>query len=696
MKQALAPDIAFFAPDSVAIIGATEEAGKIGSGLYKSIHADSSCTVYCVNPHYQTLFGQPCYPSVLALPAPVTHAYIAVARQRVLGVLEECAAVGIKNVVVISAGFKEADAEGAAMENEMAAFCQTHGITLLGPNTIGFINARDGFNGTFLPGAHESGTVSIISQSGGVGMAILDALRDQRCGLACWADFGNEAVVDAISLLRYFAADPATRAIGVSFEGVKNLTAFLQLAAEVNRLKPIVLLRDGKSSVGMHAALSHTGAAAQPERVMRGLFAQYGLLEAEDCRSIAVMLKALSIAKPAEGNRTVLVTNTAGPSILTVDAMEPLGVQLSAPSAALTEAVTNALGRRVPLNNPVDLSSVALDPHNYGITAETLLRSDEYDILLGFFSLNAHLLLPEDALIDAVTAAGKPAVACFLGNQADFSKYSLKPERYGIPCFYDTHDAAVAVGALTAHAKSRQITASAAVAALSPAQTDAVQAFLAARKGQRALTESDSKTLLSLCGLPVAVPKLCQTHDEALSAAEAMGYPVALKLHSLVITHKSDVGGVRLNLQNAEALSEAFDDMLPKLCSLDPDALLTVQPMLAEGFEMILGAVRMEGIGPLVMAGMGGVYAEVFRDMAFRLAPVDEREADRMLDSLTCAPILNGFRGAALHRAGVKRYLCTLSALIAQFPAIAEIDLNPCRVYQDRVAIADARIVLEG
>lgn len=682
---------------SVAIVGASEEAGRIGSGLCKSA-AGFPGPVYYVNPGYQTLWGQPCFPSVLDIPETPSHAVIAVVRHRVPQCLAQCAEKGIRSVVVISAGFKETDELGARLERDMARFCRERDIALLGPNTLGLIDTSISYNGTFLPDSYPAGPVSVISQSGGVGMALLSSLRDQRCGVAKWAGIGNEAVLDASSLLRYFAKDEATRVIAVCFEGLRDLPGVLRLAAQVSRTKPVVLLRDGIGAVGRQAAASHTGAMTQRGDVMSGLIRQFGLLEAHSCRECAAMLKALALAPPPAGDRAVILTNTAGPSILAADAMEPAGIKLPSPTGDLRRRIDEAAGVSMELKNPADISSNGLTPRNYGIAAGELLRSGEYDILLGFFTLSTHLILPDRELTEAVQKAGKPAVACFLGPVDDFHRYDPLPEKAGIPCYCDTQDAASAMIALVRQGQLlRRETAGA-----EPVLTDACRAA-AARYLEAlppvstgVLPELASKEFLRLAGAAVEVPVPASGPEEAVRAAARWGWPAALKVHSERIVHKSDVGGVRLGLRDAGELTAAWHGMLPAMRALDPEARLAVQPMYPEGFELILGAARLEGLGPVVMAGMGGVWSEALGDVAFRLAPLAEGEPERMLDSLRCTPILDGFRGTPLDREGPARLIRLLAELMEAFPQIREIDLNPCRVYPDKTAILDARVVLQA
>lgn len=687
---------AFFKPTSVAVIGASEEPGRIGSGLYKSITLDFRGPVYCVNPRHETLWGRRCYESAAALPAGISHAVIAVGRRLVPDCLRQCAEKGIENIVVISSGFKELDAEGAQMEREMAAFCRQRGIRLLGPNTLGFLNTAANFNGTFLPASIPPGRVSVISQSGGVGMALLSALRDQRCGVAKWVGIGNEAVLDAVAFLKFFAEDAETDAIAVCFEGLRDLGGFLRLAAEVNRKKPVVLLRDGKSAIGMQAAASHTGTMAQDGAVMDGLIRQFGLLEAGSCRECAVVLKALTTAKAPAGCRAAILTNTAGPSILAADGMEPRGVCLPQPSKALQESIDREAGVAMGLKNPADISSNGLTPKNYGVAARRLLGSEEYDILLGFFSLNPHLILPEQELMDAARQAGKPAVACFLTSCEEFSQYNLAIEAAGIPCYCDPQDAAFAVAALVQRGKALRRESVPAGPDLTPQQVQDVEALLKTLPQSGTLSERQAKALLHRAGVALQVPAAVDSAREAARAAAAMGYPVALKLESSRITHKSDAGGVRLQLENEQALIAAYEEMLPPLRSLDPEAKLTVQPMAKSGFELIVGAVRAPRVGALLMVGMGGVYSEVLHDTAFCLLPMAGDEPARMLSKLRCAPILQGFRGAALDCGAVETLMHRLAALMARFPQIAELEMNPCRVYEHDLAVLDARVVLRA
>lgn len=686
----------FFSPTAVAIVGASEAPGRIGSGLWRSITAGFRGPVCCVNPKHATMWGGPCFRSVAELPGPVSHAFIAVGRDGVLPALRQCVAAGIPNVVVVSAGFKEADARGAALEAELQDVCRGSGTRLLGPNTLGFLSTAAGFNGTFLPDEFRRGGVSVISQSGGVGMALLAALRDYRCGVAKWVGVGNEAVLTANDFLQFFADDEETRVIAVCFEGLRDMPGFLELAAAVNRTKPVVLLRDGKGSVGMRAAASHTGTLVQSPEVLSGVFGQLGLQEADGCRQCAVMLKALSLSRPAEGTRAVLLSNTAGPSILAADALEAAGVDLPQPSPALQASIDERAGVAMGLKNPADISSNGLSPRNYGVAAGALLGSGEYDVLLGFFSMNRHLQLPEQELIDAACRAGRPAVACLLSNIDDFYRYDRRPERFGIPCYWEPRDAADAVAAIVRRGQVLRRPARRPQPVLTGGQRAAVQAVLDEFPGDVTLPERDARRLLQAAGVALAVPALAADEDAAAAAADRCGYPVCLKLHSARLTHKTDVGGVRLNLRTAEEVRAAFREMLPALRRLDPDALLTVQPMAPEGFELIVGGVRTPALGPLVMAGLGGVYSELLRDTAFRLAPLAPGEAAEQLRSLRCGAALEGFRGISLDRDAAADLLGRVGDLLSSFPRLAELDLNPCRVYGRGLEVLDARAVLRA
>lgn len=685
----------FFCPESLVIIGASETPGRIGSGLYKSMRPCVK-TLWCVNPKRDTLFGEPCYRSVEELPGRPSHAWIAVRRDLVLPYLRACAAAGIRKAVVISAGFKEADAAGAALENEISALAERENMQILGPNTLGFLHTGIGFNGSFLPASFERGGVSVISQSGGVGMALLASLADQRCGVAKWVGIGNEAGITALEVLDYLAEDEQTRAIAVCFEGLRELPRFLRRAAEVNRKKPVVLLRDGKSAVGLRAAASHTGAMVYAGNVLPSLFRQFGLSEAASCRDCAVMLKALSLAPHAGGGRAVLLTNTAGPSVLAADRLEELGAELPPVPEALRREIDGEAGIPMGLRNPADISSNGLDPRNYGIAARRLLASGSFDLLLGFFSLNDHLQLPEEQLIEAARRTGKPVVACFLSTQRRFAAYPLGPEAFGIPCYCDPNDAAVAAAAILRYGEALRRGAEE-PRSLDEAHGRACAAWLApfdGAGGETILSERESRELLARAGAPMTLPRRVLSAEEAADAAERCGFPAALKLESRRITHKSAVGGVRLHLASREAVRAAAEEMLPRLRALDPEAALSVQPMAEEGFELILGAVR-SPLGTLLMAGMGGRYAEAIGDEAFCLLPAGREDLRRMLRSLRCAGVLYEKDGTPrLDEAGLLELLETLAALMERFPQLAELEINPCRATNDRVSVLDARAVL--
>jgi len=365
------------------------------------------------------------------------------------------------------------------------------------------------------------------------------------------------------------------------------------------------------------------------------------------------------------------------------------------PSDELRCAIDEEAGVVMQLKNPADISSNGLSPRNYGIAAHRLLASEEYDIFMGFFSLSSHLILPDEQLKEAVLRAGKSAVACFLGTQKQFDAYDRMPERFGIPCYCDPYDGAAGVAALVNWGRAVRSAQEAPVEVMSEKALAEVEAYLDTCEGGT-LSELESRLVLMLAGMDVDVPETTANAAEAARAAARCGYPVALKLDSERITHKSDVGGVKLNIQNEDELLAVYDGMLTKMRALDGGAKLTVQKMHRDGFELILGGVRMDGTGPLVMAGMGGIYSEVMKDTAFRMAPLGEGEPERMLDSLRCAPILEGFRGKRLDKAAAARTIAVLSQLMDRFPRIREIDINPCRLYEQGAAILDARIVLDN
>ena len=690
-------DDMFFKPQSVAIVGASEREGSVGSGLCKSISKEFQGAVYCVNPMYESLWGKICYHSLLDLPQKVSHAVIAVPRGVVLTYVHQCVRCGIANVVVVSAGFKEMDEEGERLEKELARISQENDIRLLGPNTLGFINTWVGFNGTFLPEHFEKGNVSVISQSGGIGMAVLAALKDQCCGISKWIGIGNEAVLDIAEILNYLDTDPQTKVIGVCFEGMQEAGEFLRTAKTVCLHKPIVVLRDGNSRTGMQAAVSHTGAMAQKGEVMKDLLEQAGVIQAESSGQCAVMLKALSVGVRPGGKRVAILTNTVGPSILATDILETAGALFPQPSQVLQNRVNLESGLKLQLGNPIDLSSAALNPENYGTAARCLLESGEYDLVLAFFSNNVHLKIPDQELIRARQEWGKTLIACFLSSREEFTKYSRLPEEVGIPCYCTPEDGANGAVALLLWGEKMRRPCTKRRLNLAEERKERVYEFLP--KGDRVentvLLERDSKRLLNLTGFFCQVPEIALDVEETVCLAVRLGLPVVIKGHSPKLIHKSDKDAVRLNLKTEEEVRFAAEEVLSRIRKLDEKANLSVQSMCDDGFDLILGATRLGEKDTLLMVGQGGIYSEVYKDVVFRMAPLCEEEPERMLEELRCAPIIDGYRGRKLDKRAVIEGIRNLESLMESVPQIKEIDINPLRVYEVGTEILDARIVVK-
>ncbi len=688
-------ETSFFEPKAIVVIGISEKIGSIGRGIYLSLTEGFRGKVYGVNPNYEKIFGKPCLKSIEELPDGVTHAVLVVKRELVCEYVCQCIRKGVSNLIIVSAGFKEVDDWGRQMEEYLSLLCRKHRISMLGPNTLGFINTTISLNCTFLPNQFSLGSISVISQSGGVGMALLSALKDRHCGISKWVGIGNEAVIDAETILEYLNNDSQTKVIAVCFEGLSKMQLFLQCAEKVNLHKPVVILRDGKSKIGMQAALSHTGTMAQSEQVMRGIFHQARILEADSCEKCAAMLKALSISQKAMGNRVAILTNTAGPAILAADILEKAEIDLRQPSFFLRKELNKITGIMNHIRNPIDLSSNGLDPHKYGSTAECLLKSDEYDALLAFFSLNPALQLPEQELIKIAKQSEKPIIICFLGDYQQFDRYDRLPESAGIPCYCTPQDAAAAMVALTKYT-IRERKDERETPFLHKKCLQRLRAYIAEKEKEKkqVLTEVESKAFLSLAGIKTVMPRLVKSVKEAVKEAENVGYPVALKVHSEKIVHKSDISGVRLNLFRSEDVELAAKEILERARSIDETAFLTVQPMAPDGFEMICGAVQTPKLGSLVMMGAGGIYSEIYQDVEFRIPPVDNEGLEDMLNHLKCGVVFQKYRGKGGDKKEFFRLMKILMEIIEKIPQIKEIEMNPCRIYKNQVLVLDARIVL--
>jgi acetyl coenzyme A synthetase (ADP forming)-like protein len=682
-------------PRSVAVIGATPVAGKIGNVVFTNV-ANFPGEVYAVNPKYQEIAGKPCFPSVLDLPKPVDLAVVVIPAEGVSQVLQECGKKGIKNAVVITAGFKECGPEGAKRERELVQIAEEYGLNVLGPNVLGLISTRVGLNATFAPKGALPGSIAFMSQSGAFCTSVLDWAWKEKLGFSHFVSLGNKAVLDESDFLAAFAEDPETKVIVAYLEGIKDGPRFMELARRISQEKPIVILKAGRAEAGARAVSSHTGTMAGADHAYDAAFRQCGVIRARTVEELFDYAYILARQPLPKGKRIGIMTNAGGAGVMAADAAEWEGLTV----ARLSESTVRALAARLPpaaaLYNPVDILGDA-NAQRYREALELVLGDPGVDMVTALSAPVAILRFSElaEVVAEAKERFGKPIAVSFMaGELGEEAEEILR--KAGIPSFFDP---ARAVRALAALAKYVEIRARSRTPPPSfPVDLPKARKILkSAEEKGRVRLGLEAMELLSAYGIPVAKGGVAKTAEEARKIAEEIGKPVAIKILSPEITHKTEVGGVRLSVPPQEAdrvaweLLNAFRKTFPGI----PMDGVYVQEMLPPGREVILGMVRDPTFGPLLMFGLGGIYVEVLRDVAFGVAPLSREEAEEMVRLIRGAKLLLGVRGQPpVDLAGLVDLILRLSQMSVENPEILELDLNPVICYPERVVAVDVRMTI--
>ena len=692
------------APRSVAVIGASRSPGHIGNQILANIlDYHFTGTVYPVNPHAHSICAVRCYPSITALPERMDVAVVVVPKDIVLETVEQCGSAGVRHLVVISAGFREVGADGMERERRLVEICQYHGMRLVGPNCMGLINTSPdvSLNATFAPVMPPFGHAAFVSQSGALGLSILDHAREYGIGISQFVSVGNKADVSGNDLLEAWENDPNIGVILMYVESFGNPRRFLEIASRITRVKPIIVVKSGRSRSGARAASSHTGALAASDVAVDALLAQSGVLRASTVEELFEMAMAFDARTLPRSRRTAVLTNAGGPGILAADALEAKGLDLVELSAQTTAKLAPLFPAEASIHNPLDMIASAT-PNGYRVALETLLGDPNVDAVVPIF-VPPFGVRQEDVATAIVAASravpGKPLVGVLMGREGLPSGREQLQEA-GIPAFVFPESAARALSVLNRHREWME-------QPQAPPQLFDVSAetagsiIAAARQQQRdRLSIVEALSLLVAYGIPVAPVRFAADVGAAARAARELGFPVALKIASPDVVHKTDVSGVELDVRNEADLHDAFVRLVSHVAERAPTARLTgvfVQrmAMIDGGRELIAGIAHDPAFGALIMVGMGGVYVEAFRDVAFRIAPFDELQAAAMLQELRGAAALEAMRGKpAVDRAALVDVLKRLSQLALDFPEIAELDINPLIAFAGGVIAVDARVVL--
>jgi acetyl coenzyme A synthetase (ADP forming)-like protein len=702
-------------PESVAVIGVSHAAAGLGRRIYEAmLAAGYPGPLYAVTRGAGEIAGRRTYGSMREVPGGVDMAVVAVPRDAVLSTVDDCAAAGVKSLIVISAGFAETGDQGRALQEQLLATVRAHGMRMLGPNCMGLVTTDARLNASFSRVFPASGHLAFSSQSGALGLAILAMAAERHLGLSSFVSVGNKADVSSNDLLQFWEDDPSTSVILLYLESFGNPRRFARLARRIGHKKPIVAVKAGRTREGSRAAGSHTAALAASELAVDALFHQTGVIRAntiDEMFDVAVCLESQPL--PA-GRRLAIVTNAGGPGILAVDACDAAGLTVAELSATTRARLASALPQAASLSNPVDLIASA-GPDQYRCAIEIALTAGEIDALLIIYTAIEPGESPSifDAIARGVAAGrragatAKPVLACVMAGAGVPVPIEVDGER--IPAYTFPEDAARALGHVATYAEWR-----AAPAGLfwtfSDVRADEARTLcreIADRRGTTWLTPEELHRLVSSFGLPMVPGVLTRTADEAASVAAVLGFPVAAKLSSPRAIHKSDVDGVALHLSTAQAVRTAFDAITAAARERGLDGAIDgvlIQPMIVGGTEVLVGVADDRSFGPLVGVGLGGVFVEAIGGMRFRIAPLTDRDAEALVHHIPGFTLLRGYRGRPPADVdALTDLVLRVSRLAEAVPEVIELDLNPvivlpnhhgCRVVDARIRVGPRTSVL--
>ncbi len=677
---------AAFSPRRIALVGASAEAGKVGRLLLENLWAYNRAEVIPIHPTASEVLGRKAYASVAAVPDPIDLAVIVTPAGTIVRILQDCAAAGVATAIVLSGGFAETGIAGAALEQELRRVARENNIRLIGPNCFGLIDAHGGLNASLAMGIPGTGGVSLFTQSGSYGMAAFSRSKEGAIGFAKVLSAGNKADVNEVDAVHFFGQDAHTRVIALVLESLSDGPGLVRALRAVTPHKPVVILKTGRSSSGQRAASSHTAALAQDFAVTRSILRQAGAILVDDGLTLFDVGAALDSQPPLRGPRIAIITNSGGTGVELADLCEAQGLEVPLLSAGLRDAIAVHLPAHGSAANPIDVTTAwQRFPSMYAESLRALLASDEVDavvpVLLQRSALDAGVVDAVIAQSQAASAAasGKPVHVCWV-PPGEGEPMRQKLLRAGVPC----HDWAARTARVLSHCRS-----------VPTGPVPDIGAPLAAPADAPAdgwLEPAQLFTLLASWGLPVAPWQLVSRGDDAAQAAQAMGFPVALKAIRPGLLHKTEAGAVRLGLKSSEEVRSAFADFVRLL---GPGAAL-LQRQAEPGVELMVGAMRDPTFGPVLVCGLGGIWTEALGDVSIRLAPIDAGEAMRALDELRGTSLLDGLRGAVpVDRKGLGELLSKVSVCMARAPWCSELDLNPVISNRNGFVIVDARMRIE-
>lgn len=677
-------------PSSVAVIGASRSPGKIGYQVVKNL-VDAGFPrerIYPVNPSASEILGLRCYPSIMDVPGEVDLAVVTVPAGVVPSVLEECGRKGVKAVAIISSGFKEVG--NVEAEERLVEIARRHGFRILGPNIVGVCDTVRGVNASFCQGLPRRGEIAFISQSGALGIALVGWTTLKGVGLSDLVSLGNKADLDEADFIDFFSRDPHTRVITAYLEGVRDGRRFMEVASRAASIKPLIVLKVGRSQRAVSAIKSHTGSLAGSDAVLDAALRQCGVLRAPTFIEMFDWAVALAKLPMPEGENVVVLTNGGGAGVMATDAAEAYGVRLMDMPADLAERLRSYMPPFGSVLNPVDITGMASKDWYRGALTE-LLRDGRVHAVIVLYChtavTNPHEIA--DAILEARREAGssKPIVASLIGGAECLEAMNRLTEA-GVPSYESPEKAVAAMGALYMYRRLREKVAGPrtypSLAVDREAAAEVIRRALG--EGRAALTPMEAAAVAKAYGIPVLEKRLTTSAEEAVRVAEEIGYPVVLEVESPQVIHKTDVGGIVLDVKSGGEVARAFEGIVASVRSRVPGAEIrgvVVRKMARRGFEALVGMNRDPFFGPVIAFGSGGVLVELLRDVSFRVAPVSLEEAEEMVRETRAYTIMRGYRDQPeLDTGSVVDVILRLSRLALDFPEIASVDINPLFVYE--------------
>ncbi|MBU2536924.1 MAG: acetate--CoA ligase family protein [Proteobacteria bacterium] len=691
-----------FTPESIAVLGASRTPGKVGHDIIANLLAGGYAgTIIPVNPKTEEVLGVACLADVKKAAQKIDLCIIALPKELVLDAVRDCLEAHAGAIVVISSGFKETGTEGAELEHRIAELCQSHKVRLLGPNCLGLINTENQMNASFASRMPQPGCISVISQSGAICTALLDLAAARHTGIAKMVSMGNKADLNESDLLVALSTDPQTKVIIAYLEDIACGDEFVKAATEASTKKPVIILKSGTTVAGKKAASSHTGVLAGAEIAYGAAFMRSGVVRADNFESLADYAALFAMQPLPKGKRVLIITNAGGPGTMAADAVEKSGMVVATLDRNTASSLRQKLPSAASIGNPIDVLGDA-EPDRYVAALEAAQEDEAVDAVVVILTPQAMTKPAETArAIAGCNKGDKPVVVAFMGG-TDVMPGRDELVAAGLPDYPSPERAVAALKALVEYAAWRRRPPR--MVARFPVNRRRVERIITRRlrTSRLQIGEVKAKSILQAYGFQIPQGYLATNVGEAMEIAERIGYPVAMKIVSPDIIHKSDLGGVRLNVTSSESVADAYDLMMLRISQRAPDAWIEgiyVEKMLDRGLEVIIGMNRDPQFGPMLMFGLGGIFVEVMKDVTFYLAPITNDEAIQMLMATRSYEILKGKRGhKGVDLAGIANGLQRISQLTTDFPQIGELDINPFIVGEPGTepVVADARMTLQA